>query len=191
MASTLPQYHYGKAWPHDARMGDIEMECFLIGLGNDGKGKGLGKYEHLKRALYYRHPWIFEKTDQCPESSWNPWLAMQLKSLCDPRWDVKVGDTSVRFVSWTGCGAAGKTFASGLFAHMWWRAAPMKSSVTLTSTSKQAIGQRVWPVIQRMHRESLSIKTGKPENFGNLVDSMKKLQAERGDDKHAIHALAV
>lgn len=129
---------------------------------------GPGRLAHFKTIQQYL--W------QGPhEIRWHPWLEDQIASLC-----------AHQQVSWNGCGASGKTFASGLYAMVWWLADPLMSTVLLTSTTGKMIRKRVWPVIQKLH--STCIKPGFP---GNMVDSKTTLQARKGDDKNAIFAVAV
>ena len=64
-------------------------------------------------------------------------------------------------------------------------AAPLQTSVILTSTTAKMIRKRAWPVIQDLHR---SCKGGFP---AHMVDSKTTLQAIRGDDKHAVFAIPV
>jgi hypothetical protein len=101
------------------------------------------------------------------------------------------GDKETRTVAWTGCGASGKTFAAGFYASLWWQADPANSIVCLTSTTKEMIGRRVWPVVQWFSTHAKDPTTGKVFNCGHMVDSRKMLQATKGDEKHAIFAMAV
>lgn len=92
------------------------------------------------------------------------------------------------------------TFCAGLFACAWFmfdyfRGAEAhtqfrQTSVTLTSTSKGIIAQRVWPVIQKCYHDAKDCD-GKKLKWGHLVDSKKMVQAVKGDEKHSICALAV
>lgn len=105
---------------------------------------------------------------------WNPWLEKQIKSLCDNKW-----------VGWAGCASSGKTYGVALFCVVWWLCMPDESSVILTSTTKGMIRKRAWPVIQKLY-------TSLPASrIGNMVDSKTTWQASKGDDKHAIFAIAV
>lgn len=170
---------YNALWPVDLQDWEIELACF-----RDGRSKergGLGRLGHLKKVARAYFPTI----------EWNPWLEDQLESLCNDSYAHRHGNSTVRCINWTGCGAAGKTHSAGFFAVLWWLASPQNSSVTLTSTSKTAIGQRVWPVVQKLVAEAVDPATDGPFSIGHLVDSMKVLQAKKGDAKHAIHALAV
>lgn len=173
------QFKYGLRWPHDAHESEIEAACYLA--GRSAAQGGLGRFDHFKRWT----DWHFEGIE------WNPWFELANRSLCDDSYVSTHGKFSVRCVAWTGCGAAGKTHSAGFFAFNWWLVSPGESSVTLTSTSKTAIGQRVWPVFQRLFNECIDPDTGLTGQIGHLIDSKKMIQAEKGDEKHAIHALAV
>lgn len=177
----MPQLQklHGGLWAPGLHHSLIELACFREGRAP--KDGGLGRYEHMKRAARLFFPGI----------EWNPWMEEQARSFCDDTVAHKHGKVTSRFISWTGCGAAGKTFSAGFFAVLWWMCDPGNSSVTLTSTSKTAIGQRVWPVIQKLVSEAVDPASGEHLDIGHLVDSMKMLQAKKGDAKHSIYALAV
>lgn len=92
---------------------------------------------------------------------------------------------------------SGKTFTAGRYAFHWWLAAPNASIVILTSTTKEMIRRRIWPVIQQMYFDTKEV-IGKRHgissddvNIGHLIDSKTTLQCQKGDDKHAIFAIAV
>jgi len=141
---------------------ELELYCFREGLTID-RG-GLGKYGHLKNAINL--VW--------PDTIWNPWLERQLESLCEYQW-----------LAWTGCAASGKTYASSMYALIWWLADPNHSSVILTSTTAKMIRKRAWSNIQSLYNGSSS------KFIGNMVDSKTCLQSKKGDDKSAIFAVAV
>ena len=101
-------------------------------------------------------------------------LERQTESLCENQW-----------VCWAGCGASGKTYAASLYSMVYFLAAPLQTSIILTSTTAKMIRKRAWPVIQDLYR---TCKGGYP---AHMVDSKTTLQAIRGDDKHAIFAIPV
>lgn len=170
---------HGGLWAPGLHSSLIELACFRDGrLPKDG---GLGRFAHMKRSAQLFFPTV----------EWNPWMDEQGRSLCDDSYAHRHGKVLSRFISWTGAAAAGKTHFAGLFAVLWWMCDPENSSVTLTSTSKAAIGQRVWPVIQKLFGEVVDPATGDHFEIGHMVDSMKMLQAKKGDAKHSIYALAV
>lgn len=163
----------------------LEQLCFKNDL--DEAARGLGKYEHFRRYADLLYPSL----------RWNPWLERMMRAFCNVDHVMESGGTRIRVVSLVGVAAAGKTFASGRYAFLWWLADAPSSIVILTSTTKTAIGQRVWPQIQSAFWEAkrgLSQLHGVPEDavgVGNLLDSRKILQSSKGDDKHAIFAQAV
>lgn len=167
----------------------IENYCWFydrpLGLG------GKGGLNHFKRAC--KHYW--SNPEEFP-IVWNhgvirnDWLETAIESLVCRQYEQRDGKIRSRFITWTGCGTSGKTFASGLFATMFWLAAPADTSVVLTSTSKAAIRRRVWPVIQKLY-DSLCLSDIKRRERGNLVDSKTMWQVRKGDDKHGIFAVAV
>ncbi len=140
---------------------------------------GLGAFGHFKE--FCKYTW--------PDLEWNEWLEQQIRSLTAEEYEHRRGRTRIRFVSWVGAGSAGKTFAAGLFACAWFIADPDRTSVTLTSTSKGIIAQRVWPVIQKLWWGAL--RNGERWEWGHMLESQKMVQAKKGDAKHSICALAV
>ena len=158
----LPDTIYGMTFGH--AVSPLEAELYAFRCGATIEEGGLGKFEHFKNVA--NMVW--------PDLIWNPWLERQIESMCDHSW-----------VSWTGCAASGKTFASSLYAMVWWLADPMHSSVILTSTTAKMIRKRAWANIQHLWRTSAG------QFPGNMVDSKTTLQAVKGADKEAIFAGAV
>ena len=153
---------YGLKFDHPLSPLEIELYCFRE--GRTIEQGGLGRFEHFKRAV--NMIW--------PNMDWNPWLEMQLESLCENDW-----------ISWTGCAASGKTFGSSLYALTWWLADPEHSTVLLTSTTAKMIRKRAWANIQHLFH------TASGRLPGNLVDSKTTLQCVKGDDKNAVFSIAV
>lgn len=125
---------------------------------------GLGRYGHFRNVARMLFPNV----------SWNPWLEDQIQCLCDYEW-----------VSWPGCAGSGKTFAVSFYGVVWWLMNPTMSSVILTSTTKDMIRKRAWGVVQSFYHAIPGLPVG------NMVDSRTTWQAVKGDDKHAISAIAV
>lgn len=125
----------------------------------------------------------------------NPWLELMLQAFTNERYCVRRGDTVFRSIVLTGAGGCGKTHVAGLFTVAWWLADMQNSIATLTSTTKDMIGQRIWPVISHYWQTATDAERG--ETFleqgvsGDKVDSSRIIRAIKGDDKHAITALAV
>jgi len=176
---SVPLYRhkpYGIVLPaHVTDPRALEMIGFRIG-GSLETG-GISKYDHFVK---------FAKS-ALPKLEWNPWLEWQFKSLCDDKYAYKDGDTIIRSVNWTGCGSAGKTYAAGVYAMLWFCALPKQSAVTLVSSSKNMLKRRIWPTIQKIHSELSKTDYA----FGHLIDSQTMLQSVKGDSKHAIVGTAV
>lgn len=173
---------YGLQFPDNLLDFQIELHCFKV--AHPSSAGGLGKYRHFKNVCK-----IF-----WPDLIWHDWLTEQIRSLCGA---YHGGPKPFMTVAWTGCATSGKTFALGLFMFVWWLADPPNSIGILTSTTKDMIRRRVWPVIQQLYHsarqnmaERLKVDVSKI-HCGNLVDSRTALQASKGDDKHSIFAIAV
>jgi hypothetical protein len=139
----------------------VELFCFLKRQSIDQGG--LGRYGHLRKFVEIM--W--------PDYKWNPWSEWMLSEACENQ-----------YLGLAGCAASGKTYGITLYAMVWWAAAPMHSSVVLTSTTSKMIRKRQWSALQELRLQS----KGFP---GNMVDSKTTLQAQKGDDKHGIFAQAV
>lgn len=191
-----PRYNLPKC-PPDTPIQQVENFCFARDW--PAEYGGLGAFRHLQNFI--KMTW--------PDIQWNDWLERMLRSLCDSDYVireggtmvdggsgsmVRVGGTTLRYVNWTGAGSCGKTFAAGLFACAWFMfdifRGKQETSITLTSTSKGIIAQRVWPVIQKCYHEAKR-QDGSKLRWGHLVDSKKMVQAVKGDEKHSICAVAV
>lgn len=193
ITSRLPVYHFGRAFPPGTHEAQAALELFSQGYQcRHAPHFGWGRFEFFQMAAQAHLPTVKWRDESGRVE--NTWMLDQIRSLCGVPGDggeSVIGRTRVRCAYWTGCAAAGKTFSAALFAFMWFMASPKDSSVTLTSTTKDAIGQRVWPVIQRLRSEWQDPNQGVPCSPGNIIDSMKKFQGSKGDDKHAIFAQAV
>lgn len=163
---------------------------------------GVEKYNALQTAIFYTWPEFIDKAEWdgqrivwTPSSHWNPWLERNLKFFCNTKFATKRGDTIFRNVALTGCGGAGKTFAAGLYTCLWWMIAPHESIATFTSTTVDMIRQRIWPVVSHYWETAANAATGElyhPSGIiGDKVDSQLVIRNRKGDDKHAIKALAV
>lgn len=155
----------------------LELQCW-----NDRLPTGYDAYYHFKRASELMYP----------ESIWHPWREDRMRAFCDDSLATKINGVTIRSFAWVGCGAAGKTACSGLIAMNYFMVNPKDTSVTLTSTTKDAIRQRVWPVIQSLFYSAMEtcFRPSNVEPF-HMVNSKAMLQWKKGDDKHSIFALAV
>lgn len=182
---NLTEHKYGMEWKGGANELQWELECFRQDWPTE-RG-GLGRFGHYKKLCEMLHP----------EMQWNAWLERQVRALCGENGVYRIGDMTINVVAMVGCASAGKTFSTNRFAFHWWLAARNQSICILTSTTKDGVAMRMWPVIRDTYyeaRRNLSLRWKIPEdgiNLGNFVDSRKRMQATQGDDKHAICAIAV
>lgn len=127
--------------------------------------------------------------------SWNPWLERCLRAFTNTDHAVKRGKSIFRSIVLSGAGGCGKTHCAGLYAVAWWLPDPTGSIVTLTSTTKEMISQRIWPVVNHYWSTAVHTDSGQLlsslDAIGDKVDSQKMIRAQKGDDKHAITAMAV
>lgn len=176
---------YGHQWPDG--IDDLAIELFMFREWSPAQCFDNSRFFHLHAAIKIIRPDI----------QWNAWLEDQLEALCGEDSAYRIGNTVFRDVVFSGCAAAGKTFSVGLYAWVWWLADMDNSAVILTSTTKPLVRRRVWPVIQDMFsqtRQTIAKKRGcavDDVNAGHLVDSEVMIQAQRGDYKHSISAMAV
>jgi hypothetical protein len=161
----------------DRQLNDLEVELLCFRTSRTIEQGGVGKYQHFRNAAAIILPTL----------QWNPWLEAMIESLCDDHYAKKFGPVIQRKMAWAGAGGSGKTFAASLYAFIWFLAAPMESIVVLTSTSAKMIRKRMWPIISRFYVQ-VRDQFG---HCGHIVDSKTTIQAAKGDDKHAIFAVAV
>lgn len=149
----------------------------------------------IERLAYLKHPaGIRERSfhfqeylkHRWPHLQTNPWTQRILSAFCDEKYCIRRGNVELRFISLTGCATASKTHTVGVFASAWWEMDPDNSAVVLTSTTKKAMAQRVWPVIQEMAMHRLDPRNKAKDPLGNLLNSQHCWQAAKGDDKHSV-----
>lgn len=184
---------YGLPWavdPEQIPMRDIEMQAFAqYDLTSKTKPREWHFWQYVKRV------W--------PNISINPWLERGVEALCSDKYAYRVGDTVVRAVSFAGCAASGKTFLSGFYGVAWWLPVQDQSILILTSTTRQSLRRRVWPIVQQMREDARHLpydeisecaknaSTATKLIIGHMIESKTMVQATKGDDKHAIFAMPV
>lgn len=163
---------YGQNFPDGLADVDIELACMAARLGSE-RG-GLGAYRHWKNAV--RMLW--------PNLQLHEWLEDRARTFFENDYNY-----------WVGCATAGKSHdAIGPIGMTWWLGDPMNSAVVLTSTTAKSIRRRLWPVLQEYRQSMAVIKDSPVFNQGfpcHIIDSKTMVQAVKGDDKHAIAAVAV
>ena len=136
------------------------------------------KFHHFKEA--FKLMW--------PEAVWHPWRERRFEAFCNPKYFAENGGRIVRVFSWMGCGAAGKTHDAMYLALAWWLADPYNSIVTLTSTTKDSARRRMWSVLQSAFYEFRDLHR---YDTPYVINSSMILEAEKGENKHAIYTQAI
>jgi hypothetical protein len=155
--------------------------------------KPLGdRYTSLKRIMSVIWP------DEMKPDKWNEWTERTLKQLCDDKSAVVSRGNRVKTTVMSGCAAASKTWSSGMYAFAWWAVAPERSIVIFTSTTREMIRRRIWPVVQHFfHTAKTASGETREWKLFNKVESRTTIQyigdndEEAPSDKNAIFAMAV
>lgn len=191
---TYDQVFYGRKMSY-------QMYCMNnFKLAEDGDVK----YRALRMFIWLTWPEFVKQWEPDPKGGipiptltdkWNPWLERNLRTICATKYASKRGKNIFRVITLTGCAGAGKTHFAGLYTDAWWMSDMQNSIATLTSTTKDMIGQRIWPVVSHFWETAVCTATNETfaetDQLGDKVDSSRIIRAAKGDDKHAITALAV
>lgn len=152
------------------------------------------RYEACKRILSTIWP-----EEMNPKAGrWNEWTERTLKQLCDDKTAVMSRGSRFKTTVMSGCAAASKTWTSGMYAFAWWAVAPERSIVIFTSTTREMIRRRIWPVVQHFFHTAKD-PNGESRDWPlfNKVESRTTIQyigdsdEEAPSDKFAIFAMAV
>lgn len=169
----------------------VEAEAFR--LGRTVEQGGLGRFEHLRKWLSLCWP------GEVMPHRWNPWTERTLQELCSDEGAHVHGGVRVKTSVLVGCATASKTWTVGMYAFLWWACSPHNSLVVFTSTTKEMIRRRIWPVVQYFHdaaRTTTALNEPEPwKGIFNKVESKTTIQYVNPvgtiSDKNAIFALAV
>lgn len=162
---------YGINWPDGVSTVDIELTCMAQRVS--GERGGLGAYRHWKNAVKVLYP----------NMAMHEWLTWRAQSFFENDFNY-----------WVGCATAGKSHDAIFLGLTWWLGNPTESAVVLTSTTAKSIRRRLWPVLQELRHALAAVKDSPVFNQGfpgHVIDSKTMVQANKGDDKHAIAAIAV
>ena len=129
---------------------------------------------------------------------WNAWTERTCRELCNDQTAVIRRGNRVKTTVLSGCAAASKTWTSGMYAFLWWAVAPDKSIVIFTSTTREMVRRRIWPVVQHFfHTAKDSHGHEREWKLFNKVESRTTIQylgdsdEDAPSDKNAIFAMAV
>lgn len=153
---------------------DVVIELEAVKLERKIEDGGLGYAVHLKQAGDLLFPDLVD--------TYSHWTESRLQVFCEGH----------KYISWAGCGGAGKSLDAGVrLAIPWWLADPTKRAVCIASTTLSAMEKRVWGYItERMKPLS---DMGFPghlcgEQPPKILLAKKAIQ---GDRRHGFHAFAI
>lgn len=86
----------------------------------------------------------------------------------------------------TGPGSFSKTFATALYALVFWMCDPMRTGILCCAPTLSGLKRKLWGEIR-----NLFISARNTLGTGNLVDSKTSIQTERGNDSRGLFGIAV
>jgi hypothetical protein len=92
---------------------------------------GLGRFDHAKIISKILFPKAYE---------WHPWAELIVRSACEQDW-----------LAICGCGASSKSTSIGMYALIWWMAAPTDSAVIIASKTIDSAKKRIWREVARYY----------------------------------------
>lgn len=153
---------------------DIELKCFAEGRTEDMGG--VGKAQHFKHIIQLSYSWVWKY--------WHEWNELMLWSWCN-----------YEEIGMTGAAACHKTFTFSLLGMTEFLACPMETAVIMSSKTVPSLRTRLWAQIKKFWiGAGYMDEHGKLNRFSwpyNIVDSKTTIQFVKGDDEHAIRAVAV
>ncbi len=182
---TLHTFKYG--YRSTVPIPEWTLEATAFATGRTVKNGGLGRFQHLYNWLSLSWP------KEVAPDRWNPWTERTLRELCSDESAQIIGSSRVKVTCLTGNAAASKTHTAGMYAFCYWASSPHNTIVMATSTTKDMVKKRIWPVIQHMHDTA---RVGTAWRAFNKVDSQTTIKfipegGQSNNDKNAIFAMAV
>jgi len=141
---------FGREFPDEASMASVHLWCYRHHIADDPDM--LTKHEHFKAAIDLLFPEKFSNGET--GFVWSEWE--ERRSLA---W------VTHEYQTWWGCAASGKSTSAAVYALMDWISAPNETTVTVCSTSLEALRQRIWREILRYHG---LLRQQDPSVFGNV-----------------------
>lgn len=126
------KHKYGYEWGGDASDATIELACYRL-----GGSKEHDKAWHLKRAIKELYPE--------PVYMWSRWSDLLVEAWCAEDW-----------VTVWGASSTGKSTTLGLLSLVHWLSAPWCTTMTVCSTTKDALRKRIWNEILKFYMRTPS-----------------------------------
>jgi hypothetical protein len=157
-AKTPPLVRYGVAWP-DPDPVRIELACIARGgswLDSHKRTCGAGTAHHVQSVARVLWPWF----------RWHRWASdLILPQLCQPR---------TRGAIW-GPSNSGKSALTALVYLVFYFARPDRTTVLLSSTTRDELDLRIWGEVKRLWVEAREIAPWLP---GHLTDSKQLITTD-------------
>jgi len=130
---------YGLEWEAGTSVATIELKCFRhFDKFKKAGAAVLSKHEHMLNAIHLL--WTKEGINPRCDFRISPWTEMRVYAFCES--EYKIDDEN--FQTWWGPASAGKTTDSAIILLTYWLAAPDETAVTVCSTTKEMLTQRIW-----------------------------------------------
>jgi len=126
---------YGKRWPDDTPKATVHLWCYRHWDPEQGM---LPRHKHFELAIKALWPETLPNGER--GYIWSSWSHRRLWS-----WVYN------EYQTWWGPAASAKSTDGAVFALTEWLAAPDRTTVTLCSTSIEALRQRIWREVVRFH----------------------------------------
>jgi len=134
---------YGLPWHDGVTEVDIELWCYRN--NHVPKNGGLGKAEHMKRAIKLLWP------ERMPNGKtgyvWSEWTDRRVEAWCNNQFHE--GDSD--WQTWWGPSSSGKSTDAGIIALVHWLSAPDETIILVCSTTTPMLEKRIWGEILRFY----------------------------------------
>lgn len=127
--------HYGVEFEDDATVIDIHKWCYRNWVDN---GEILPKWVHFKMFIQLLWPEVLPNGEK--GLVWDPWFDRCIKSWC-----------ARDYQTWWGPSSSGKSTRAAAIAVAHWFSAPTQTTVTICSTTRNALEKRIWREVLRLH----------------------------------------
>lgn len=154
---------YGLIWPKYLVPLEIEMAMVRKGgrwKGQNGQMYGEGMFFHFKRVLQLISP----------DTIWHKWIDLIVEKYCDP---------AVRTMAVLGPSSSGKSYAIGLCVYGDYSIFPSDTTVSVCSSTREVLEQKVWGEIKKIHKISKRLHPWLP---GHLIEGRLRIVTDSRDD---------
>jgi len=136
----------------------------------------------------------FEFAISCMRMQWPSFLLLEYGAIKN-NWFYRIilEASRTKYLSLLGCASAGKSFAAAAWAYTFWKANFIDTSVVLSTTSMEALENRIWAEVKEMFKKD-AYPLGKLLEYKHTIisplDQEDKNQKDR-DYRDAITGIAI